>query len=109
MACLVLGRDRVGQLFVSDGTSEGDNIEQRLRAAKKLSLMDMSGAEASSFRNRHSYFRSSPWASSDMFVSLIYGLDAKTRGLQRLEASSVWTLPPDYPERFVKAMSSRAR
>ena len=109
MSSFALGQDRLGQVFLSDDTEESQEIERRLRDISKLNLIDVSGADGSSFGNGHSYFQSSPWVSSDMFVSLIYGLDTQARGLQRDADSAVWSFPPDYPDRIVRAVASRNR
>ncbi len=107
MSSLVLGVDRLGQVFEAQTENEIE-IGRGLRATEGLTLIDVSGAEGSAFGNGHSYFRSSPWASSDMFVSLIYDLDAETRGLQQLSPDSpVWSFPSDYPARIVSAVKNR--
>ncbi|MEM1352322.1 MAG: alpha/beta hydrolase [Pseudomonadota bacterium] len=108
VSSIVLGQERLGQVYLSNENPTATEIESRLRATGDLNLIDVSAAEGSSFGNGHSYFRSSPWASSDMFVSLIYDLDAQTRGLMRLNDSAVWTFPPDYPDRIVDAVRSSA-
>ena len=109
MSSFALGQDRLGQVFLPDGSAQAQEIERRLRDTPNLNLIDVSGADGSSFGTGHSYFRSSPWASSDMFVSLIYGLDAPARGLQRPADGAVWSFPPDYPERIVRAVATRGR
>ena len=109
MSSFALGQDRLGQVFLPDESAQAQEIERRLRDTPNLNLIDVSGADGSSFGNGHSYFRSSPWASSDMFVSLIYGLDAPARGLQRPADGAVWSFPPDYPERIVRAVATRGR
>lgn len=106
MSSLALGQDRLGQVFLSDEDKTSQEIERRLRDTPKLNLIDVSDAKGSSFGNGHSYFRSSPWASSDMFVSLIYGLNAEQRGLQRSANSAVWEFPSDYPDRIVRAVAN---
>jgi esterase/lipase superfamily enzyme len=107
MSSFVFGQDRLGQVAQRSENPDIREIEQRIRQIGKLSLIDVSDAEGSSFGNGHSYFRSSPWASSDMFVSLIYDLDPATRGLQRSADSVMWTFPPDFPERIVAAVKNR--
>jgi len=109
VSSIVLGQDRLGQVFVNDGNEVTQDVVARLRETENLSLIDVSEAPGSSFGNGHSYFRSSPWASSDMFVSLIYGLDAQTRGLERAEGQAYWRFPPDYPTRIVRAVKATNR
>lgn len=108
MSSIVLGQDRLGQVNVADdGFSLG--VRKNLRTVKGLTLIDVSDAEGSSFGNGHSYFRSSPWASSDMFVSLIYGIDAQARGLVRGRDDAYWSFPDDYPDRIVEAVKRLSR
>lgn len=110
MSSLVLGQDRLGQVYVGEPDENGREIQRSLKETDNLYLIDVSRAEGSSFGNGHSYFRSSPWASSDMFVSLIYGLNAPERGLVRSDPSNpVWSFPPDFPNRIVDAVAQRGR
>jgi esterase/lipase superfamily enzyme len=108
MSSLVLGRDRLGQVYLGSETPQSGEIIGRIRDVSKLSLIDVSDAEGSSFGNGHSYFRSSPWASSDMFVSLIYGMDPAARGLVRAPGEAVWTFPPNFPDRIIAAVKNRS-
>jgi esterase/lipase superfamily enzyme len=108
MSSLVLGRDRLGQVFLGED-DQSKAIWDNIRATPNLHLIDVSQAEGSSFGNGHSYFRSSPWASSDMFVSLIYGLDPAARGLERLEDSAVWSFPDNFPDRIVASVQAQGR
>lgn len=101
---LFYGDHRLGQIWVND--SRSSEVEQRLINMKKLSLIDVSEAENSATGNGHWYFRSSPWASSDIFVSMLYGLSPSTRGLVRPEGQSIWMFPTDYPERLSSALLS---
>ncbi len=108
MSSFVLGVDRLGQVATAQGET-GKEIARRMRNVQGLTLIDVSDAEGASFGNGHSYFRSSPWASSDMFVSLIYGLDPEARGLERSPDAIVWTFPDDYPDRIVNAVQTRTQ
>lgn len=108
MSSLVLGQDRLGQVFIAEGAEERA-IEQKIRTLDNLTMIDVTDAEGSAFGNGHAYFRSSPWASSDMFVSLIYGIGPAERGLLRAPEGAVWTFPDDYPERIVDAVKRRAQ
>jgi esterase/lipase superfamily enzyme len=101
---LFYGDHRLGQIWENDNRSS--QVEQRLIKMKKLSLIDVSEAENSATGNGHWYFRSSPWASSDIFVSMLYGLPPSARGLVRPEGQSIWMFPADYPERVSSALLS---
>ena len=60
-------------------------------------------AEASDAGNGHAYFRKSPWASSDVLMTLATDLGPEERGLVR-EDSPIWIFPPDYLERLRAAL-----
>ena len=62
-----------------------------------ISVVNVSAAEGSTTGNGHAYFRDSPWASSDILMTLRYDLRPVDRGLVRSEAGSpIFTFPPDY-------------
>ncbi len=69
-----------------------------------IDLIDVSAAEKSDTGNGHSYFRQSPWASSDLLTTLMYDLGPRERGLERTEGSPLWSFPPDYIDRLVQAV-----
>lgn len=100
MSSFVFGRDRLGQSWNKDGSDVWPALEEKLASLKNLEIIDVTDAEESSVGNGHSFFRTSPWASSDIFLSLLTSLTAKERGLLRPEGKSVWTFPPDYPQRL---------
>ncbi len=56
--------------------------------------------------NGHDYFRRSPWASSDILITLAYGLSPTDRGLVRAEGSPIWTFPSDYVKRLQTALTA---
>ncbi len=106
MSSIVFGNDRLGQISYED-TPLSREIERRIRRLERLALIDVTDAEGSAFGNGHTYFRSSPWASSDMFVSLIYGLSPEERGLTREPDRAFWQFPRDYDDRIVKAVANQ--
>ena len=69
-----------------------------------IDFIDVSDAEKSDAGNGHSYFRQSPWASSDLLMTLMYGLGPRKRGLERVEENPIWSFPPDYIERLIQAI-----
>jgi esterase/lipase superfamily enzyme len=105
MSSLVLGEDRLGQISLED-TEDRQQVGRKLREIENLHLIDVSNAEGSSFGNGHSYFRNSPWASSDMFVSLIYNLGPAQRGLYRGPDQGIWRFPNDYDDLIVEAVKN---
>jgi len=90
-------RDRLGQI---DRLSLNPIAVQYLNDTPQLSLIDVSDAEGSTQGNGHAYFRNSPWASSDILMSLMYDLDPKERGLTNTPERPIWTFPNDYIERL---------
>lgn len=106
MSSLVLGGDRLGQVSLedNDGNEDRRRANRQLREIDNLYLIDVTNAEGSTFGNGHSYFRNSPWASSDMFVSLIYGLGPAQRGLYRETDQGIWRFPNNYDMRVVEAV-----
>ena len=48
--------------------------------------------------------RSSPWASSDVLMTLYYGLSPEERGLVEQNDLPVYTFPPDYIARLWSAI-----
>ena len=63
---------------------------------KDLHFINVTDAEGSTSGNGHAYFRKSPWASSDILVTLLYDIPPVERGLMRTPEQPVWTFPPDY-------------
>ncbi|MVO14412.1 alpha/beta hydrolase [Parasedimentitalea huanghaiensis] len=101
---IMFGRNRLGQVAAKDEVPSG--IEDLLKAEPRLSLIDASNALGADLGNGHWYFRSSPWASSDIFVSLLKGLSPAARGLARVQDSAVWQFPTDYPQRLKSGLTA---
>ena len=69
-----------------------------------MDIIDVSDAEKSDAGNGHSYFRQSPWASSDLLMTLMYDLGPRERGLERTAENPVWSFPADYIDRLVQTI-----
>jgi len=67
-----------------------------LREHDGLLAIHVGEAEKSSTGNGHTYFRDSPWVSSDILMTLRYGLLPGDRGLVRTREDPIWRFPPDY-------------
>ena len=65
-----------------------------------ISVIDVSDAEGSDTGNGHSYFRDSPWASSDILMMLAYDLNTEQPGLVLKPTMPVWQFPDDYIQRL---------
>lgn len=97
-------RERLGQAIAEENLSPGG---RRLLEESKdhISVIDVSDAEGASTGNGHGYFRNSPWASSDILMTLMYGLTPEQRGLQLKANMPVYEFPPDYMERLWSAIA----
>ena len=99
---LFYGRSRVGQMFAAGEMSE--TIAKYLQETEEISLVNVTAAEGAETDNGHRYFRKSPWASSDLLMTLRYDLSPAARGLVRDENSPAWNFPPDYITRLREAI-----
>jgi len=98
-------RQRLGQMFGSAGgemTPWGRKALVEL--ADQISLINVTSAEGAGSSNGHGYFRSSPWVSSDILMTLSYGLKPKQRGLVDEEGLPMYTFPPDFINRLWDAI-----
>ena len=94
----VFGRERLGQMLNEEMPA---HVRTLLLELDDLVLIDVSDAESAGARNGHSYFRESPWVSSDILATLTYGLSPAERGLIRADPEiPIWTYPPDFIERL---------
>jgi esterase/lipase superfamily enzyme len=100
-------RERLGQLWSSKGGELGPLARQALIDYRdQISFINVSDAEGSDTGNGHGYFRSSPWASSDILMTMYYGLTPDQRGLVEQQDMPVFTFPPDYISRLWNAIES---
>lgn len=94
-------RERLGQMW---GGSAGEMTpiarDILIRYRDKISFVNVSDAEGADIGNGHGYFRSSPWASSDLLMTLTYGLSPEERGLVEQDDLPVFTFPSDYIKRL---------
>jgi len=96
LARAVFGRQRIGQTVEPEDIAP--SVAAGILAIRDLHFIDVSDAEAASIGNGHWYFQSSPWASSDLFISLLNEQDPSERGLVRAPGKVIWQFPPNYPE-----------
>ena len=68
-------------------------------------MIDVSDAEGAGSGNGHGYFRNSPWASSDILMTLMYDLAPEQRGLRLKTSMPVYEFPPDYMNRLWAALA----
>ena len=91
---------RLGQIL--PGTLD-ERMRQFAGASSRLALIDVAEADNFDDGNGHAYFRKSPWVSSDILMTLGYGLGPAERGLEQRGDSPVWHFPDNYLSRFESA------
>ncbi len=101
MSQFLTRRERLGQMW---GGSAGEMTpvarDALIRHRDKISFVNVSDTEGAAVGNGHGYFRSSPWASSDLLMTLTYGLTPEERGLVKQDDLPVYTFPSDYIKRL---------
>jgi len=98
-------RARLGELWGTGGHEMQEVGRQALLDLQsKLSFVSVSEAEGSSKGKGHGYFRSSPWVSSDVLMTLYYDLTPEQRGLIMQEDLPIYSFPPDYISRLWDAI-----
>ena len=71
----------------------------------ELRMIDVTNAEGGTEGSGHSYFRTSPWVSSDILMTLMYDLSPEERGLVPYEDFPLWDFPDDYVERLRQSLA----
>ncbi len=90
---LVFGGERLGSLNTDQVPS---NVREWIASNDRLFFVDVTGVAGSDARNGHAYFQASPWISSDILATLLYGLTPAERGLIRKNGALSWSFPADY-------------
>lgn len=86
------------------GDLDRPGVKDFLRRHPELRIVDVTDAEAGAAASGHSYFRESPWVSSDMLMTILYDLDPSEHGLVLEPNSPVWTFPDDYIDRLRRSL-----
>ncbi|CAA0106199.1 Uncharacterised protein [BD1-7 clade bacterium] len=95
----ILGRERLGQFGAEGGKDILQEDIDQVPFGDHLYLVNATRAENAGSGNGHSYFRNSPWVSSDLLTLLRYQLAPGNRGLvRRNDGSAIWTFPDNYIE-----------
>jgi len=105
MSKFLFTRRRLGQVFRSGNLDP--EVRDYLNRTQNLVAIDVTDAEDASAGNGHSYFRQSPWVSSDVLITLKYDLPPAERGLVRRPRSPFWTFPQDYVLRLRLLLGKR--
>jgi esterase/lipase superfamily enzyme len=101
MALFSFGNERLGQLDPDDLTAEAKAFLLRSDA---MALVSVAAAPGFDHGNGHSYFRDSPWVSTDLLATLRHGFRPVERGLVQDPATGIWNFPPDYLDRVEAAI-----
>lgn len=99
----LLSRERLGQTWEQE--PQRPAVARFLHQHEEIQLIDVTDAEDAAAGNGHAYFRQSPWASSDILMTLMYDLSPAERGLQLSNDSGIWTFPTDYIDRLRMTVS----
>jgi esterase/lipase superfamily enzyme len=99
----IFGRNRLGQMWTQRPLKP--HLQTFLEKNESLRIIDVTNAESAVAGNGHAYFRSSPWVSSDVLVSLYFGLSPEQRGLVKYPDMPVWHFPDDYLNRLQSLLS----
>jgi esterase/lipase superfamily enzyme len=99
----IFGRNRLGQMWTQYPLKP--HLQTFLEKNESLRIIDVTNAESAGAGNGHAYFRSSPWVSSDVLVSLYFGLSPEQRGLVKYPDMPVWHFPDDYLNRLQSLLS----
>lgn len=102
MSRFVFGRDRSGQII--DRRGLGPRAREFFAAHPEIRFINVTAAQGSGTGNGHGYFRSSPWVSSDVLMTLMYDLAPAQRGLVKDSDGVRWRFPDDYIARLRAAL-----
>jgi esterase/lipase superfamily enzyme len=98
----IFAHRRIGEIL--PGTLD-ERMREFAASSSRFALIDVGEADHFDDGNGHAYFRKSPWVSSDILMTLRYGLAPAERGLEQRGDSPVWRFPSDYLPRFEKALA----
>jgi esterase/lipase superfamily enzyme len=98
------GGTRIGQAGI---VLSGEELE-RVLDMRHLEVINVSeGWEGRGFDiTGHRYWISHPWASSDMLLAVRSDLSPGERGLAATDLPILWTIPPDYPARLRRLITT---
>jgi esterase/lipase superfamily enzyme len=92
---LYFGKRRLGA-WKDDNDVLSPVATKILREHDDLLAIHVGDAANTRAGNGHAYFRDSPWVSSDILITLRYGLLPEERGLVRTQDDPIWRFPPEY-------------
>jgi esterase/lipase superfamily enzyme len=95
---LLGGHKRLGQDWQTEVSPQVREVLSKVES--ELSFINVTDTEGAEENNGHAYFRKSPWASSDILMSLMHDLTSEERGLVKENGELAWTFPEDYIARL---------
>ncbi|MBP6877066.1 MAG: alpha/beta hydrolase [Phenylobacterium sp.] len=96
---LLAGHARLGRMWRNQELTP--QIASYLKSHEgRVDMVNVTGVAGAETANGHGYFRSSPWVSSDVLMTLAYNLSPEERGLVRDPATGLAQFPTDYVERM---------
>jgi hypothetical protein len=98
MSRKVFRLERSGQVVLDRPLTP--EVAAYLEQHPELRFIDVTNAEGGTDHGGHSYFRSSPWVSSDILMTLMYDLSPEERGLVLRDDFPLWDFPDDYVARL---------
>jgi esterase/lipase superfamily enzyme len=98
----IFNRERLGQAFREVNPKPAE--VQWFRDHPQLRFVNVTEADEGEVKGGHGYFRKSPWVSSDILMTLMYGLEPAERGLVSKSDFPEWHFPPDYVERLRQSL-----
>lgn len=102
MSHFIFRRSRLGEIVKEEKAAPA--ARTWINKSDEIYFIDVTDAEKSNTGNGHAYFRKSPWASSDLLMTLKYGLTPAERGLVLKDGEVVWSFPIDYIARLRSAV-----
>jgi esterase/lipase superfamily enzyme len=101
-------RARLGELWGTGGYEVHQAGQKAVADLQdNMSFINVIEAEGATSGKGHGYFRSSPWVSSDVLMTLYYNLTPEQRGLVKEQALPIYTFPADYITRLWDAIKVR--
>lgn len=106
LSTLLAGHSRLGRMWGDQEMTS--QVASYLKAHEgRLDMVNVTGVSGAEVDNGHGYFRSSPWVSSDVLMTLAYRLSPEERGLVRDPATGVAQFPPDYVARMRSILAEK--
>ena len=81
---------------------------QSLKDLENTVMIDVAEAENTASGNGHGYFLKSPWVSTDILLTLRFGLKAPERGLLMHKEEAAWSFHSKYPLIIKRLMVKKA-